>query len=60
MTFEEDLKKWDRYFESTRQIGHTYSAMNGVLNTKRAKLVCAFEIHRKLFPNNKTVSLGTD
>ncbi len=59
MKFEEQLKEWDKYFMRNRQVGHTHSAMNGVLNNDKALLVCAFEKQREMFPKDKTIHFGS-
>ena len=57
-TFEENLKKWILYFETTRQVGHTYTAMNGVKNNHKALLVCAHQLHAKQI-GNQGISINT-
>ena len=52
------LIKWNMYFNSTRQVGHTYTAMNGVLNNPKAKLVCLHEQQRNMFPKDKTFNIN--
>lgn len=55
MNFEEQLLEWDYFFNKTRQIDHTYSILNGILNTEKAKIVTANQEQNKLFPKNKSI-----
>lgn len=56
--FEDELRKWDRYFCSTRQVGHTYAVLNGVLNTKEALVVATHKQHQQQFPKGKAIMFG--
>ena len=60
MSFEKELKNWERYFQSNKQVGHTYSALTGVNNNKSARIVIVNSQQQELFPKQKSILFGAD